>query len=62
MRTRFFVHGAETNSLQVLALYSLEANLGIHTAPGTKPAYLTVESANYGIIDPNPNLETGETR
>ncbi|KAJ7847618.1 hypothetical protein B0H14DRAFT_3867439 [Mycena olivaceomarginata] len=46
----------------VLALYSLEANLGIRTAPGTKPAYLTVESANYGIIDPNPNLETGETR
>ncbi|KAJ6585832.1 hypothetical protein B0H19DRAFT_924830 [Mycena capillaripes] len=46
----------------VLALYSLEANLGIRTAPGTKPAYITVESANYGIVDPNPNLETAETR
>ncbi|KAJ7604817.1 hypothetical protein DFH06DRAFT_274226 [Mycena polygramma] len=46
----------------ILALYSLEANLGIYTAPGTKPAYITVESANYGIIDPNPVLETGETR
>ncbi|KAJ6562241.1 hypothetical protein B0H19DRAFT_1143919 [Mycena capillaripes] len=47
---------------KVIAVYSLEANLGIYTAAGTKPAYITVESANYGIIDPNPNLETGETR
>ncbi|KAJ6562301.1 hypothetical protein B0H19DRAFT_1259888 [Mycena capillaripes] len=47
---------------KILAVYSLEANLGIFTAPGTKPAYITVESANYGVIDPNPNLETGETR
>ncbi|KAJ7101876.1 hypothetical protein C8R44DRAFT_641211 [Mycena epipterygia] len=46
----------------VLALYALEANLGIYTAPGTKPAYITADKAQYGIIDPNPNLETGETR
>ncbi|KAJ6535725.1 hypothetical protein B0H19DRAFT_1080176 [Mycena capillaripes] len=45
-----------------LAIYSLEANLGIYTAKGTQPAYITVESANYGIVDPNPNLEIGETR
>ncbi|KAJ7468500.1 hypothetical protein FB451DRAFT_374873 [Mycena latifolia] len=46
----------------VLELYSLEANLGIYTARGTKPAYITVEAAQYAIIDPNPTLETGETR
>ncbi|KAJ7153588.1 hypothetical protein C8R43DRAFT_1066883 [Mycena crocata] len=46
----------------VLEIYSLEGNLGIYTAPGTKPAYLTVEAAQYGVIDPNPTLETGETR
>ncbi|KAJ7141308.1 hypothetical protein C8R44DRAFT_974860 [Mycena epipterygia] len=46
----------------VLAIYSLEANLGIWTAPGTKPAYITAERAQYAIIDPNPNLATGETR
>ncbi|KAJ7670518.1 hypothetical protein B0H17DRAFT_198484 [Mycena rosella] len=46
----------------VLEIYSLEGNLGIYTAPGTKPAYITVEAAQYGIIDPNPVLETAETR
>ncbi|KAJ7141361.1 hypothetical protein C8R44DRAFT_847123 [Mycena epipterygia] len=46
----------------VLAIYSLEANLGIWTTPGTKPAYITAERAQYAIIDPNPNLATGETR
>ncbi|KAJ7652402.1 hypothetical protein DFH06DRAFT_1418842 [Mycena polygramma] len=46
-----------------LAIYSLEANLGIFTAPGTKPAYITVESANYAIRDlSNANLAIGETR
>ncbi|KAJ7230324.1 hypothetical protein GGX14DRAFT_343704 [Mycena pura] len=46
----------------LLAIYSLEANLGIYTAPGTKPAYITCEAANYGIVVPDPTVETGETR
>ncbi|KAJ7671461.1 hypothetical protein DFH06DRAFT_1366430 [Mycena polygramma] len=45
-----------------LAVYSLEANLGIYTTPGTKPAYITVESVNYGVPDPSAAVEVGETR
>ncbi|KAJ7938290.1 hypothetical protein B0H13DRAFT_2572062 [Mycena leptocephala] len=46
----------------LLEVYALEANLGIYTAPGTKPAYITVEAANYGVVVPDPTVETGETR
>ncbi|KAJ7079967.1 hypothetical protein B0H15DRAFT_857498 [Mycena belliarum] len=46
----------------LLAVYSLEANLGIYTAPGTKPAYITVEAAQYAIVVPDPTVEVGETR
>ena len=46
----------------LLAIYNLEANLGIFTAPGTKPAYITVEAAQYAIVDPDPTVEVDETR
>ncbi|KAJ7468499.1 hypothetical protein FB451DRAFT_374846 [Mycena latifolia] len=46
----------------ILEIYSLEANLGIYTAPGTKPAYITCEAAQYAIFDPDPTLESDETR
>ncbi|KAJ7184710.1 hypothetical protein C8R46DRAFT_1343732 [Mycena filopes] len=46
----------------VLEVYSLEANLGIYTAPGTQPAYLTVEAAQYAIVVPDPTVEVDETR
>ncbi|KAJ7621999.1 hypothetical protein DFH06DRAFT_770088 [Mycena polygramma] len=44
------------------AIYSLEANLGIYTTPGTKPAYLTVEEVNYAVPDPIAGVEIAETR
>lgn len=44
-----------------IAAYSMEANLGIFTAPGTQPAFLSVEDARWGIIG-NPGGEIGETR
>ncbi|KAF7361123.1 hypothetical protein MSAN_01144100 [Mycena sanguinolenta] len=46
----------------LLAVYNLEANLGIFTAPGTKPAYVIVEAAQYAIVDPDPTVEVDETR
>ncbi|KAJ7649455.1 hypothetical protein DFH06DRAFT_554104 [Mycena polygramma] len=46
----------------ILEVYALEANLGIYTAPGTKPAYIGVEAAQYAIVSPDPTLETDETR
>ncbi|KAJ7618900.1 hypothetical protein DFH06DRAFT_1107110 [Mycena polygramma] len=46
----------------ILEVYSLEANLGIYTAPGTKPAYIAVEAAQYAIVSPDPTLESDETR
>lgn len=45
----------------VYEVYSLNANLGIFTAPGTKPAYVTVESVNFGITSPATG-EVAETR
>ena len=41
----------------LFAVYSLEAALGIYTSPGTKPAYVTVESAIYGVVQGAPNTE-----
>ncbi|KAJ7058267.1 hypothetical protein C8F01DRAFT_1150226 [Mycena amicta] len=46
----------------LIAIYSLEANLGIYTAPGTKPAYITCEAAQYAIVVPDPTAEVDETR
>ncbi|KAJ6566672.1 hypothetical protein B0H19DRAFT_1257865 [Mycena capillaripes] len=46
----------------ILEVYSLEANLGIYTAPGTKPAYITVEAAQYAIVVADATLEVDETR
>ncbi|KAF8172821.1 hypothetical protein K438DRAFT_1981305 [Mycena galopus ATCC 62051] len=46
----------------VLAVYTLEANLGIYTAPGTKPAYLMAAAAQYAIVVPDPTVEVDETR
>lgn len=46
----------------ILEIYALEANLGIYTAPGTQPAYIGVEAAQYAIVSADPTLETDETR
>ncbi|KAJ6523275.1 hypothetical protein DFH09DRAFT_938027 [Mycena vulgaris] len=46
----------------ILEVYALEANLGIYTARGTQPRYLTCEEAIYAIVNPDPTVETGETR
>lgn len=46
----------------LLAVYSLEANLGIYTAPGTKPAYVTAEEALYAVVQGAANGEDAETR
>ncbi|KAF7297085.1 hypothetical protein MIND_00941400 [Mycena indigotica] len=46
----------------LLAIYSLEANIGIFTTAGTQPAYITCAAAQYGIVVPDPTVETGETR
>ncbi|KAJ7145994.1 hypothetical protein C8R44DRAFT_656035 [Mycena epipterygia] len=46
----------------VLEIYELEANLGFYTAPGTQPAYVVAVAAQYAIVNPDPTLETDETR
>ncbi|KAJ7222483.1 hypothetical protein GGX14DRAFT_352823 [Mycena pura] len=46
----------------LLAIYFLQANLGIYTAPGTKPAYITCAAAQYAIVVPDPTVEVDETR
>ncbi|TKA50385.1 hypothetical protein B0A49_12513 [Cryomyces minteri] len=46
----------------LLAVNALTANLGIFTAPGTKPAYVTCESALFGIVSGNGAGEIPETR
>ncbi|KAJ7701559.1 hypothetical protein B0H17DRAFT_189781 [Mycena rosella] len=46
----------------LLEVYSLEANLGIYTAPGTKPAYVTAEAAQYGVVVPDPTVEVAESK
>lgn len=48
-------------SSDLVAIYELDANLGIFTAPGTKPSYISVEDARWGIIG-NPGGEIAETR
>jgi len=45
-----------------LEVYSLQANLGFYTAPGTQPAYITVEAAQYGVNDADPTVEVAESR
>jgi hypothetical protein len=40
---------------------NLVANLGYYTAPGTKPAYVTVDEAAFGITFP-PSADPPETR
>ncbi|KAF7326933.1 Sodium nucleoside protein [Mycena venus] len=52
--------GTKTGS-GVLKVYTLEANLGIYTAPGTKPAYITVETAQYAVVVPDPTVEVDKT-
>ncbi|KAF7345209.1 hypothetical protein MSAN_01897400 [Mycena sanguinolenta] len=46
----------------LLAVYSLVANLGIYTSPGTKPAYMYVEAAQYAIVVGDPTVESDQTR
>jgi hypothetical protein len=58
----FYIRSAETNFLQTLEVYSLQANLGFYTAPGTQPAYITVEAAQYGVNDADPTVEVAESR
>ncbi|KAH0613056.1 uncharacterized protein H6S33_009436 [Morchella sextelata] len=45
----------------LVAAYSIEANLGFYTAPGTKPVYLAITEAQYGIVG-NPAGEFAQTR
>ncbi|KAL5314385.1 hypothetical protein ACEPPN_018811 [Leptodophora sp. 'Broadleaf-Isolate-01'] len=45
-----------------LTINALTANLGIYTAPGTKPAYVNVEEAIFGIASARANVEVAETR
>ena len=44
------------------AVYALTANIGAYTAPGSKPAYVTVESAIYAVVTTQPNGVIAETR
>ncbi|KAH8832287.1 hypothetical protein DL96DRAFT_1581570 [Flagelloscypha sp. PMI_526] len=44
------------------AVYSLVANVGLYTAPGTQPAYITVEEAQYAVYAELPNMEDAEVR
>jgi hypothetical protein len=46
----------------LLAVNTLTANLGIFTAPGTKPAYVNCEVVNYAIRDANVPGAISETR
>ncbi|KAH8814737.1 hypothetical protein DL96DRAFT_423323 [Flagelloscypha sp. PMI_526] len=46
----------------LLAVYSLQANIGAYTAPGTKPAYATVEEALFAVVAGAANTEDAETR
>ncbi|KAJ7026500.1 hypothetical protein C8F04DRAFT_966333 [Mycena alexandri] len=46
----------------LLAVYSLSANLGIYTAAGTKPAYISPATATYAIQVADPTVEAGEVR
>ncbi|KAJ7456906.1 hypothetical protein FB451DRAFT_1047681 [Mycena latifolia] len=45
----------------LLEVYSLQANLGIYTASGTKPAYVAAEAVQYGVV-PDPTAEVAESR
>lgn len=57
------VSGTEIDG--TLWVNNLVANLGIFTAPGTKPAYVTCEEAIFGLVTPSTNAgiaEAGETR
>jgi hypothetical protein len=39
---------AVTNTTGYISAYSLEANLGIYTSPGTNPAYIAIEESHWG--------------
>lgn len=45
----------------MMAIFSLTANLGFYTAPGTQPAYLSFEDAGFGVVG-NLAGEIAETR
>ncbi|KAI5795342.1 hypothetical protein DFH27DRAFT_484388 [Peziza echinospora] len=45
----------------LIAAYSIEANLGLYTALGRKPSYLTITTAQWGIVG-DPAGEIAETR
>jgi hypothetical protein len=48
--------GLDTFQNQYLSVHTLNAHLGIKTAPGTKPAYIAVEELIFGVGDGNPNV------
>lgn len=43
------------------AAYSLDANLGLYTAAGTGPVYITIDVAQWGIVGSRDG-EVAETR
>lgn len=43
------------------AAYSLDANLGLYTAAGTAPVYITIDVAQWGIVGSRDG-EVAETR
>lgn len=57
-----FVSFTGTKVGGLLAINALTANLGIYTAPGTKPAYVNCESVQYGVASARPGIEVAETR
>ncbi|KAH6679259.1 hypothetical protein B0J14DRAFT_293938 [Halenospora varia] len=46
----------------LLTVNALTANLGLYTAPGTKPAYVNCEGAAFGIASATGVVEVAETR
>ena len=45
----------------LIAAYTIEANLGLYTALGRKPSYVTITRAQWGIVG-DPAGEIAETR
>jgi len=49
----------KTNSVSYVSVHTLEANLGIYTAPGTDPAYVSIDPIKIGT---NGNIGTNPVR
>ncbi|KAF2735727.1 hypothetical protein EJ04DRAFT_434338 [Polyplosphaeria fusca] len=57
-----FVTFSGQNLGDIFEVNNLIANIGFYTAPGSKPSYVTVEEALYGIRFPTTGGEIAETR